>query len=111
MQGHRKYAVYILASRKYGALYIGVTGNLIGRTIMHREEWLPGFTAKCHIHRSSMPSFARGRRGDPAGEAAEEVAAGMEDRSDRAVQCRSARFVRCAGGMTKGPRWGPFEFQ
>ena len=50
MQGYGKYAVYILASRKYGALYIGVTGDLLGRVITHREEWLTGFTAKYHIH-------------------------------------------------------------
>ena len=50
MEGHGKYAVYILASRKYGALYIGVTGDLLGRTIRHREEWLDGFTSRYHIH-------------------------------------------------------------
>ncbi|MBN9307335.1 MAG: hypothetical protein BGO82_08615 [Devosia sp. 67-54] len=44
------YAVYILASRKYGALYIGVTGNLLGRVITHREELLPDFTSRYHIH-------------------------------------------------------------
>jgi putative endonuclease len=32
------YYVYILASRKYGALYICVTGDLIGRVYIHREE-------------------------------------------------------------------------
>jgi putative endonuclease len=50
MEGYGKYAVYILASRKYGALYIGVTGDLLGRVVTHREEWLPGFTSRYHIH-------------------------------------------------------------
>ena len=45
-----KYAVYILASRKYGALYVGVTGDLVGRVVTHREELLQGFTARYHIH-------------------------------------------------------------
>jgi putative endonuclease len=45
-----RYAVYILASRKYGALYIGVTGDLVSRLVVHREEWLAGFTARYHIH-------------------------------------------------------------
>jgi putative endonuclease len=50
MNSYGKYAVYILASRKYGALYIGVTGNLLGRVVVHREEWLAGFTSRYHIH-------------------------------------------------------------
>jgi putative endonuclease len=50
MQGEGKYAVYILASRKYGALYIGVTSDLIGRVITHREELMEGFTSRYHIH-------------------------------------------------------------
>jgi putative endonuclease len=50
MGDYGKYVVYILASRKYGALYIGVTGNLLGRVVTHREEWLEGFTARYHIH-------------------------------------------------------------
>ena len=57
MQGHGKYAVYILASRKYGALYIGVTGDLLGRTITHREEWLTGFTSQYHIHNLVYAEF------------------------------------------------------
>ena len=47
----KTYYVYILASRKYGALYIGVTGDIAGRLYLHREEVLPGHTAKYHIHR------------------------------------------------------------
>jgi putative endonuclease len=50
MGEYGKYVVYILASRKYGALYIGVTGNLLGRVVTHREEWLAGFTARYRIH-------------------------------------------------------------
>ena len=47
----KTYYVYILASRKYGALYIGVTGDLAGRISLHREEVWPGHTATYHIHR------------------------------------------------------------
>jgi putative endonuclease len=42
----RTYAVYILASRPYGTLYIGVTGNLISRITQHREGKVVGFTQK-----------------------------------------------------------------
>ncbi|MEL6686765.1 MAG: GIY-YIG nuclease family protein [Pseudomonadota bacterium] len=33
----RRYSVYILASRPFGPIYIGVTNNLIERIIEHRE--------------------------------------------------------------------------
>ena len=36
--------VYILASRRNGTLYIGMTDNLIQRVWMHRNGALPGFT-------------------------------------------------------------------
>jgi putative endonuclease len=57
MEGYGKYAVYILASRKYGALYIGVTGDLLGRVVTHREEWLRGFTSRYHIHNLVYAEF------------------------------------------------------
>ena len=36
-------AVYLLASRCNGTLYVGVTSNLIARLHQHREGSLPGF--------------------------------------------------------------------
>ena len=39
-------AVYILASRRNGTLYTGVTSNLLGRLHQHREGLIPGFTRK-----------------------------------------------------------------
>ena len=36
--------VYIMASRKNGTLYTGVTSNLIQRIHEHREGVMPGFT-------------------------------------------------------------------
>jgi putative endonuclease len=38
--------VYLMASGRYGTLYIGVTSNLIGRVWQHREELTDGFTRK-----------------------------------------------------------------
>ena len=42
---------YILASRRHGTLYIGVTSNLIGRLIQHREGLIPGFTSRYGVYR------------------------------------------------------------
>ena len=39
-------SVYILASGYNGTLYIGVTSNLIGRVIQHREGTFDGFTKR-----------------------------------------------------------------
>ncbi len=38
--------VYILASRKNGTLYIGVSSNLIQRVSQHKEGLIEGFTRK-----------------------------------------------------------------
>ena len=38
--------VYIVASRTYGTLYVGVTSNLVKRIWEHREHVVPGFTTK-----------------------------------------------------------------
>lgn len=35
-------AVYILANRKNGTLYVGVTGNLVARVFQHRNGKLKG---------------------------------------------------------------------
>jgi putative endonuclease len=39
-------AVYIMASRRHGTLYIGVTSELPVRIAQHREETLEGFTKR-----------------------------------------------------------------
>jgi putative endonuclease len=47
----RRYAVYILASRRNGTLYIGVTGDLPARVEQHRAKKTPGFTARYGVTR------------------------------------------------------------
>jgi len=37
-------SVYILASKRNGTLYVGVTSDLPGRVYEHREGLVPGFT-------------------------------------------------------------------
>jgi putative endonuclease len=38
--------VYIVANRKNGTIYVGVTSDLIARIYAHREELIPGFTKR-----------------------------------------------------------------
>jgi len=44
-------AVYILASKRNGTLYIGVTSDLRKRIWEHREGFVDGFTKKYSVHR------------------------------------------------------------
>ena len=42
----KQYYVYIVASRRNGTLYIGITSDIIKRIAQHKEKEIPGFTAK-----------------------------------------------------------------
>jgi len=40
----KKSYVYILANRRYGVLYVGMTTELASRMSHHRQKLVPGFT-------------------------------------------------------------------
>jgi len=42
--------VYILASRRNVTLYVGSTTNLVKRIWEHKNNVIPGFTAKYQVH-------------------------------------------------------------
>ncbi|GAB3467052.1 GIY-YIG nuclease family protein [Massilia terrae] len=62
--------VYILAGRRYGTLYVGVTSDIIKRIWQHREGLVAGFTKKYHvkllvwyeIHDEIMQAITRGKQ-------------------------------------------------
>jgi putative endonuclease len=48
--------VYILASRRNGTLYIGVTSDLVGRVWQHLQD-ATGFTKRYEVHRLVFYEF------------------------------------------------------
>ncbi|MBU1174238.1 MAG: GIY-YIG nuclease family protein [Alphaproteobacteria bacterium] len=44
MGTEKQFAVYILASRRNGTLYVGVTSNLVQRIWQHKNHVVDGFT-------------------------------------------------------------------
>jgi putative endonuclease len=47
----KQFYVYILASQPGGALYVGVTSNLVRRLYEHRQKIIIGHTKRFHISR------------------------------------------------------------
>ena len=43
-------AVYLLASKRNGTLYIGVTSNLPARIWQHKNDQVEGFTKQYQVH-------------------------------------------------------------
>ena len=43
-------AIYILASKRNGTIYIGVTSNLAGRISEHKQDLQGGFTKRYGVH-------------------------------------------------------------
>ncbi|PIP36119.1 MAG: hypothetical protein COS92_04190 [Desulfobacterales bacterium CG07_land_8_20_14_0_80_52_14] len=47
---HKQPAVYILASKRNGTLYVGVTSDLPKRVWEHKNNLVEGFTKRYRIH-------------------------------------------------------------
>jgi len=46
----KQYYVYILASKRNGTLYIGITNNVLKRVYEHKNNLIEGFTQKYGVH-------------------------------------------------------------
>jgi putative endonuclease len=81
------YWVYIIASRRDGAIYLGVTNAIVRRMYEHRTKAVPGFTSQYNITRlvwfenydDPISAISRKKR-------AEEVEAKLEGPVDREGQ-------------------------
>jgi len=51
MSREYRYFVYILASKRNGTLYTGVTSDLANRTWQHKSDLIEGFTKRYGVHR------------------------------------------------------------
>jgi putative endonuclease len=45
----RVFYVYLLASKPYGTLYVGVTSDLLKRIFEHKSKAVPGFTSRYRV--------------------------------------------------------------
>ena len=45
------YYVYLVASKKYGTLYIGVTNNIVRRIYEHKSKVVAGFSKRYSVDR------------------------------------------------------------
>jgi putative endonuclease len=46
----RAFYVYILASKRNGTLYVGITKDLLRRVWEHKNDFVKGFTQKYRVH-------------------------------------------------------------
>ena len=50
MPFERNPCVYILVSKPFGTIYIGVTSDLVARLHQHRTDVIAGFTSRYGVH-------------------------------------------------------------
>ncbi|QFR34311.1 GIY-YIG nuclease family protein [Ancylobacter sp. TS-1] len=66
----KRFFVYLLATRKDGPVYVGVTSDLLKRAFEHRTHAVPGFTSRYNVdqlvwfeaHDTAETAIAREKR-------------------------------------------------
>lgn len=101
----RPFYVYILASRRNGTLYVGMTEDMSRRWYEHQEGAFPRFTTKYGV--KTLVWFDARNEGVElsCGSVDQGVAASVEDRADRGHEPGLGRPVlatdlRVSGGLT-----------
>ena len=46
----KQFYVYVLANKHRNVIYTGVTSNLVGRTYIHRNDFVDGFSRRYRVH-------------------------------------------------------------
>ncbi len=74
--------VYILASRRHGTIYVGVTSDLLARLHQHRNGVTKGFASEHRVYRLvHFEQFDDMYAAISRGKATEGLEAGLEDRA------------------------------
>jgi predicted GIY-YIG superfamily endonuclease len=80
---HKQPAVYILASKRNGTLYIGVTSNLLKRAWEHKNDLAEGFHEEVRSSPVGLLRVAQGHGvSHNTGEASEKMEQGLEVGTD-----------------------------
>ena len=79
----RQPAVYILANKRNGTLYVGVTSDLVKRVWEHKNNFVEGFTKRYGVHNLVWYEL-HGKHGfcHPAGETIERLETKVESAFD-----------------------------
>jgi putative endonuclease len=97
----RQFYLYILASRPGGAIYVGVTSDLVRRVYEHRNGFVEGHTKRFHIHQLVYFEVFSTARRDSTREEHEALAACLEDAAHHAKQSDVARSLRRDRGIVR----------
>jgi putative endonuclease len=83
-------ATYIMANRYRGVTYVGVTSNLIQRTLQHKNSVYKGFTSRYNVHRLVYYEF----------HATMWDAIRAEKRLKHGLRCQKVALIEC-----ENPSW------
>ena len=90
-------AVYIMASKRNGTLYTGVTSNLPQQVHQHRESLLEGFTRQYRCHLLVFYEFHQ--RMDDAIAREKQIKAGSRAKKMALIEARNPQWLDLYEGL------------